>query len=65
MLSEVIVGAIYWPITQPWTITRSEKIPYPFPASALFENSTELYCPHLRKDNACRLERTCGTSINK
>lgn len=48
MSRDVILGAIYWPITQPLNILRSEKIP--FPSSELFANSREVYCPHLIVD---------------
>ena len=58
MSSDIILGSIYWPIAQPYKILRSEKIPYPFPTSSLFENSMELYCPHLQSDKDCIFKKT-------
>jgi hypothetical protein len=58
MSSEVILGSICWPIAAPFQVLRNEKIPYPFPTSALFENSTEAYCPHLKNDNNCILKKS-------
>ena len=60
MQQNVILGAIYWPVmhesdssrtTVLQGFMRSEKIP--FPSSALFSNSSELYCPHLNAKNVC------------
>jgi len=65
MSPEVVLGSIYWPITQPWKILRSEKIPYPFPTLSLFENSMELYCPHLRSDKDCIFKKTGKTCVYK
>ena len=74
MSSDVTLGSIYWPITQPLNILRSEKIP--FPSSELFSNSREVYCPHLifdddnksylcmlknKQDNKCGYKGSSGT----
>jgi len=69
MSAAVIMGSIYWPITQPLKLLRSDNIP--FPSSELFTNSREVYCPHLiDKNNShfCMLKKEsdnkCGYKDN-